>query len=226
MYCEVEFQRGFRLLDRDSALQAVRSKYEIPIWKLLCELEKSLGEFALVTHVNVSDSRAVGSMLNCALKSAVAECVSVEDDLSVQYFKKGHSYKLSGAVEVDQRVVGVSFELHLCDPLGGTSKPSHQFAEFDVEAQPTFPGFEVDAPEDLLLFIACNLSVTGSRFTKAYFKYADGIDRRQIEIHRTHESVITPIAEEIPVREAVRSTITLKKKAGAKENDGSEADQR
>lgn len=213
-------------MDRDAALQASREHFEKPIWALLRALEATLDGLAAVKHVDLSDTRAVGSVLNSALGSAADASGIGEYQLEVAYCRNGQSNKITGAIALKGEEHTVSFELHLCGPRGGTSKSSHQFAGYDIEQEPSFPGFEVEAPPSLLFFIACFLSGTGVRFEKVFLKFADGVDQNKIELYRgaQHSGVSDPKIG--PAEGPAGAKLTIKKIEGEKEQNGSEAHKR
>lgn len=213
-------------MDRDSALQAARERYEIPMWRLLTQLEDTLGDFSRIRHIEPTDLRAVGSTLNAALANA-ADAASISDHgLEINYCRNGQSNKMSGSIQVGGDAYKVSLELHLCGPQGGTSKSAHQFAGYDVESEPTFPGFEVEAPPDILLFVACHLAPTGASISRAFLKFADGMDQRKIEIHRHSTDSAIGFVAESPVDGPAGAKITLKKPKGEEEQDGSKTAKR
>lgn len=217
--------RGESKVDRDNILRAARDCFEGGIWALLTELEKTLAGLARAEHVDLSDLRAVGSVLNSALMDA-AETASVCDlGLRVVHVRNGRSNKIEGVVEFDGRVSRVSFELHLCGPQGGTSKEAHQFAGFDIEAEPTLPGFRTEAPEDVLLFVACNVSGSGTRISRAFLKFADGVDRRKIELHRDIPAAGGLAVHVVPLEKPVGPKITIRKPKGKEAQDGSKTAQ-
>lgn len=210
-------------MNRDAALQASRECFEQPIWALLGALEVTLGGLAAVTHVDLSDARAVGSVLNSALGSAADASGIDQDLLGVAYCRSGQSNKLTGSITLEGEEHTVSFELHLCGPRGGTSKSSHQFSGYDIEGEPTFPGFEIDAPPSLLFFIACFLSGTSVRFEKVFLKFADGIDQSKIELYRGAQQSTVADENVGPTEGPEGAKLTVKKVEGEKEEDGSEA---
>lgn len=213
-------------MDRDTALQAARERFEQPIWALLGKLEATLGGLAAVEHVDLGDARAVGSVLNCALTDAAAAANLDGEGLAVAYCPNGQSNKITGSIALSDEDHEVSFEMHLCGPRGGTSKSSHQFAGYDIEREPTFPGFEVEAPPSLLLFIACFLSGTGVRFERAFLKFADGVDQRKIEIFRDAHSAEGGADKGDPAEGPKGPTLKVKKLEGEKEENGSKTDKR
>ncbi|WP_432256042.1 hypothetical protein [Limimaricola sp. AA108-03] len=177
-------------MDRDNALHTARELFEPALWALLNELEKAtLADLARVQHMDLVNSRAIGSVLNGALPAAAA-AVELEDrGLEVSYVKDGHCNKLSGTITFEGEERNVSFELHLSGPKGGTSKSSHQYAKCDfqvcdIEEQSSLFPYDVEAPKDLLFFVACHLSGTGASIARAFIKFADGIDQRMLETHR------------------------------------------
>jgi hypothetical protein len=212
-------------VDRDRALAEVRHRWEGPIWALLGELEGSLVDLAKVRHADLEDQRAVGSVLNSALSRAAEASGLSEEGLSVVYCRNGQSNKVTGKLALDGKDHETCFELHLSDPRGGTSKSQHQFADYDIEQEPTLPGFELEAPSSLLFFIACHLSGTGAAITRAFLKFADGVDQRKLEIHRSTPAMASAVAQS-PHEGPAGSKLTIKKPKGDQVQDGSEADKR
>lgn len=223
---DVETVEGDSDLNRDNALLAAREQFEAPIWALIGELEGTLADFAKVRHVDLGDPRATGSVLNGALADAAAAASLSDHGLSVDYCENGQSNKITGTLLIEGKNYTVCFELHLAGPRGGTSKAAHQFAAYDIEREPTLPGFEVEAPSDLLFFIACHLSGTGASVARAYLKFADKVDQRKIEIHRESASEATGVAEPAPVDGPSGTKVTLKKARGDEFKHGSETDKR
>lgn len=212
-------------MDRDIALHAVRERFETLVWSLLEQLEQTLGDFNKVKHVDPTDLRAVGSALNAALASA-ADAIGLHNHgLEVVYCRNGQSNKLSGAIEFADGDHNVSFELHLSGPRGGTSKSAHQFAGNDIEQEPSFPGFEIEAPPDLLFFVACHLAPTGMSIARAFLKFADGVDQRKIEIHRSIKDSGAVSVAGGPVDGLIGSKL-IKKQTGEQEQNGSKTAKR
>lgn len=208
-------------LERDSALQAARDQFDEPIWRLIEQLEGTLNEFSRVKHIDISDPRAVGSALNCALPDA-AEMADIETEgLSVVHVKDGQSNKITGTINVGDKSYDVSFELHLSGPRGGTSKNAHQFVGKDIEGEPCLPGFDIEAPQGLLFFVACHLSGTGVSVSKAFIRFADGVDKKMIEIHRPVKSAA---ADATPATSPPGGGFKLKK--DLKEKHGHASNQR
>lgn len=217
---------GDSVLNRDTALHAARERFEAPLWALIEQLEVTLSDFSNVRHVSLGDPRATGSVLNGALTDAAAAANLSDHGLSVSYCENGQSNKLTGTVKIEGKDYAVSFELHLAGPRGGTSKAAHQFAAYDIEKEPTLPGFEIAAPSDLLLFVACHLSGTGASVARAFLKFADKVDQRKIEIHRELPTEATGAVESGPVEGPSGTKLTLKKAKGDEFKHGSETDKR
>ena len=217
-------------MDRDGALLVARDRFEAPIWALLRQLEQTLADFAKVQHADLNDFRAIGSVLNSSLPDAAEAAGLSGQELYVAYFENGQSNKVVGTITFAGRDYSASLELHLCGPLGGTSKAAHQFAGYDIEQEPTFPGFELEAPPDLLFFIACHLTGTGVSFAKAYLKFADGIDQRKVELHRDvlidSAGSARNASTEASAAGPAGSKLTVKKPQRDQERDGSKADKR
>lgn len=213
-------------LNRDNALLAARERFEAPIWALIGELEGTLADFAKVRHVSLGDPRATGSVLNGALTEAAAAAKLNDRGLSINYCENGQSNKIFGELVIDGKVFTVCFELHLAGPRGGTSKAAHQFAAYDIESEPTLPGFEVEAPSDLLFFIACHLSGTRASVARAFLKFADKVDQRKIEIHRELPGEATGAEETGPIDGPRGTKLSLKKEKGDEFNNGGKTDKR
>lgn len=196
------------------------------MWKLIEQLERTLVDLAKVAHASVTDLRAVGSVLNSALPDAAIAAGLADYGLEVVHCKDGQSNKVSGSLLVDGSEYTTSFELHLSGPRGGTSKAAHQFAGYDIESEPTFPGFEVEAPADLLFFVACHLSGAGVSVDRAHLKFADNIDQRKIEIHRDVPPMAAVALYAGPVDGPAGAKLRLKTIEGEKTQDGSKADKR
>ena len=213
-------------MDRDTALQEARSRFEGPIWGLLGQLEQTLSSLAGVRHIDLGDARAIGSVLNAAIAEAASAADLEDHGLHVAYCENGQSNKITGKLRLAGKDHSLSFELHLCGPRGGTSKTSHQFAGYDIEGEPTFPDFEVEAPPDLLFFVACHLSGTGVSIARAFLKFADGIDQRKIEIHRAVPTAATSVVDDAPAEEPTGARLTVKKPRGEDERHGGKTDKR
>jgi len=223
--------RGGSTLDRDAALQVARERFEAPLWALLGQLETTLADLGRVKHINISDPRAVGSVLNSALSDAAFAVSLAEHGLEVTHVSDGRSNKLTGSLDIDGGERIVSFELHLSGPRGGTSKSSHQFARSDfsvcdIEEQRSLFPYNVDAPDQLLFFIACHLSGTGVSVARAFLKFADGVDQRMIEIHRAAPILAAGMVEDAPIDEPAGAKLTVKKPKGEKTENGSTTDKR
>lgn len=209
-------------MDREVALQAVRERFEQPVWDLIQQLEVTLSDLARVTHIDLSDPRAVGSVLNSALPDAAIAANLSDYGLTVAYFKDGQSNKVTASLDDKS----VSFELHLCGPRGGTSKVSHQFAGKDIEREPSLPGFVVEAPPGLLFFIGLYLRATGAAVEKAFLKFADGVDQRMIEIHRPAHDVSDGIVADAPLDGPAGSKFKIKTTKGEDQENGSTSNKR
>ncbi|WP_394198889.1 hypothetical protein [Litoreibacter albidus] len=218
-------------MNRDAALQAAREQLEAPVWKLIEELESTLASMATAPYFDISCPRAVGSALNCALPDAAIAANLDGSGLEVTYCRNGQCNKLSGEFLVSGIAYKVSLELHLSGPRGGTAKKKHQFAKCDVtvcdiEQQPSLIEYDVEAPSRLLFFIACHLSATCVSIARAYFKFADGVDQRMLEIHRPTEALsATEIGTGLDLGPS-GSTLKIKKPQGEKKEDGIETNQR
>lgn len=218
-------------MDRDLALQSARERFEPALWALIEQLEVTLAGLSRVPFVDITDPRGVGSVLNGALKDASVEANLTTHGMEVIHVSDGRSNKVTGSLAHEGIDYEVSFELHLCGPRGGTSKSSHQnagcdFAVCDIEQQPSLIPYGVEAPDKLLFFIACHLSGTGVRVAKAFIRFADGVDKRMLEIHRPAASMPAVAKVTGPVDGPAGSKLTIKKPVGEQEENGSKTDQR
>lgn len=214
-------------MDREAILRLVRDRYEIPIWSLLRELEGVLREYAQVKHVNITDQRAVGSTLNCALMDAAVSAKLADYGLAIVYCQNGRSNKISGRLQVGGHEYTVSMELHLAGPKGGTSKSAHQFAGSDIDLVWTLPGIETTAPDELLFFVACHLDITGVSVSRTYLKYADGVDQRSVQLQRPLEGTAAPDVGSVKHVEGPAGTrLVMKQTKGEQNENGITTDQR
>lgn len=209
-------------MDRDYALQAARARYEVPVWALIEQLEETLKDLARVKYIDVTDARAVGSVINSALSEAALAADLPDAGLDVVYVRDGRSNKINAFLEGKK----VSFELHLCGPRGGTTKSSHQFAGHDIEREPSLPGFVIETSAELLFFIGLHLTGTGTSIARAYFKFADGVDQRMIEIHRASPMSLPSTVDGKPMDGPSGTKMTIKKTKGEQTENGSTTDQR
>lgn len=213
-------------MGRDDALQVVRERYEAPVWSLVEQLQRTLADLAKVEHIDLADSRAIGSVLNGALANAAVAADLSAQGLEAVYVQKGQSYKLAGTLRLAGKDFPVSFELHLSGPRGGTSKSSHQFVAYDIEGEPSFPGFEMEAPAELLFFVACYLNGTGASIARVFIKFADGVDQRMIELHRAAPPATAVSEGTAPLIAPTGTKLVPKKSKGERIQNGSTADKR
>lgn len=218
-------------MDRDSALQAARERFEPPMWGLVGQLEGTLSDLSRVEHMNLTDLRAVGSVLNSALADAAIAAKLSDHGLEVSYFKDGQSNKVIGSLVVADEEYSVSFEFHLSGPRGGTSKTAHQHAKCDftvcdIDQQPSLFAYDVEAPVRLLFFVACHLSGTGISVARAFLKFADGVDQRMIQIHRAAQPKAASAAVISPVDGPAGAKFTIKKSKGERTENGSTTNKR
>lgn len=219
-------------MDRDSALQSARERFEPALWALIEQLEVTLAGLSRVPFADITDPRGVGSVLNGALRDAATEAGLVEHGMDVVHVTDGRSNKVTARLTHEGTEHDVSFELHLCGPRGGTSKSTHQnagcdFTVCDIEEQPSLIPYEVPAPDRLLFFLACFLSGTGVKVAKAFIRFADGIDKRMIEIHRPAKSAADAATDQDPVVDGpVGSKLKIKRPMGEQDENGSKTDQR
>lgn len=180
-------------MDRHNLLQELREQLQVPIWGIATELEKALRDLSRVSHVNMADQRMIGSLLNNALSSAAETADLSRYGVEVAPVASGQSNKLFVNVECDGNLQRASLEVHLCGPRGGTSKQEHQFARcsVDIEREPHLPGFVIEAPTSILLFVSCH--VIGTTIEAVFLKFADGEDRAQLQLHRP-----VPVVDIVP----------------------------
>ena len=209
-------------MDREFALQAARERFEEPVWSLIAQLEATLSDLSRVQHIDLTDPRAVGSVINNALPDAAQTAGLADHGLEAVYVTDGRSNQVTAELNGKP----VNFELHLCGPRGGTSKSSHQFAGHDIEREPALPGFVVEAPPGLLFFICLFLSSTVTTVHRAFIKFADGVDQRMIEIHRAVPSSMTGDVGDAPAEGPAGAKLTIKKPKGEQTENGSTTDQR
>ena len=207
-------------MDRELALQTARERFEAPMWDLIGQLEATLADLARVKHIDLDDPRAVGSVLNSALPEAALAAKLPDQGMAVAYFNDGQSNKVTASLDDKS----ISFEVHLCGPRGGTSKSSHQFAGKDIEREPSLPGFVVEAPPGLLFFIGLHLRGTGASVARAFLKFADGIDQRMIEIHRSAPAATAGIIVDAQLDGPTGTKFTIKKAKGEQQENGSTTD--
>jgi len=203
-------------LDRDSALKVVRNSLEEPAWLLMAEMELLLKDLAKATHFDLTDPTAVGAALHGALPHAFLAADISRFGLSLEHCKNGPCYKITGEFLLDEAVRHLSIELHHAGPQGGTSKTRHQFASSDVEGAPQFPGFETEAPESLLFFLAYHLDGAGTAISRLFLTFADGVDRKKIRVHKADgfEERIDEVPESGVGPEGAK--LKIKEKAGGK----------
>lgn len=185
-------------MDRESALKLVRDYLEMPVWRLMEQLELLLKDLAQAKHFDLDNPAAVGAALHGALPQAFMNAKLEEHELAIQHCKSGSCYKIVAQVPFGEMTREVSMELHYAGPQGHTSKTKHQFASSDVEGAPELPGFAAAAPESFLLFVAYHLSGVKTSINKLFLMFADGVDRKKVQLHRpeaaaAHESVVAPV---------------------------------
>lgn len=171
-------------MDRQDILIAIRDHQEANFWAVMAEVEKSLRDLVQVEHFDCEDATAIGAAVHSSLPSALHSIGLNEAQVSCVRYENGPSNKLIVAVPIEGVLRRVSVELHYCGPRGGTSKAKHQFAEHDVETEPELPNFHVEAPQDLLVFLSYSLTPTRTTVDKLFLMFADGIDRKKIQLHR------------------------------------------
>lgn len=215
-------------MDRDEVLHAAGASMREPVWALMTQLELTLGGLSAAPHFDLGDPAAVASAIHAALPQAAIEAGLTAHGFCVRSCEVGPANKICGGVVIGGQKLELSLELHLADRRGRTRKNCHQFAGLGVEGAPYFPGFELDAPPSLLFFLAYQLGPTGTRIERVHLVFADGVDRKMIELHR--EFVDTAAAHTAPAEAAeaaVGSKIKVRQRAkGDGADDGREADQR
>ena len=189
-------------VDRSELLFELRQELEQPLWSLIARLEETLTGLITVPHFDPNDPAAVGSAIHSALPSAVQEAGLAAMGLTCATYDNGPSNKLTGTIASGGEDREVSLELHFAGPQGGTRKNQHQFASIEAEDAPTFEGFEHVAPKQVLLFLAYHLAPTKARVERLFLAFADGVDKKKIELQRpaaaTTSSVSTPETERTP----------------------------
>jgi hypothetical protein len=223
--------KGDSNLNRLETLRAVREGLEGPLWSVMIEVEKTLSGLSQTEHIDMEDPAAVGAIgavIHSALPNATERAKLQDMGLICKQYKNGPSNKLVGNIEINGKLSNVNIELHYCGPQGKTSKVKHQFAERDIEREPELPGFSIDAPEDLLLFLGYNLGPSRTKIEKLFLIFADSVDRSQIELHRLNGTgELAPIAA--PVSPVAPTGTKIKIRAtglGEKRDDASATDKR
>src|SRR3546814_379113 len=150
----------------------------------MTEIERTLADLVKVEHFDTEDATAIGAAVHSALASAFNSVQADCKHFSCVRYDSGPSNKLIFSVPLSGTLRRVSAELHYCGPRGGTSKAKHQFAETDIEAEPELPSFHTEAPQDLLMFLSYSLTPARTKVDKLFLMFADGIDRKKIELHR------------------------------------------
>ncbi len=171
-------------MDRQEALERFANEFEAPVWAVFSELEKTLRGLVEVAHFNSSDPASVGNTLHGALEDAVLAAEVEAKGLRAIFNRSGPCFKLEGAFEEGAKTVKFSAELHLAGPKGATGKRCHQYASTALENQPDLPGLEADAPQVMLLFLGYHLSASATSVSRLFAIYADGIDRKKVELVR------------------------------------------
>ncbi len=171
-------------VDRSELLVELHQVLEQPLWSLIGRLEETLTGFITVPHLNHDDPAAVGSAIHSALPSAVNDAGLAAVGLTCVTYDNGPSHKLTGVIASGGEDREISLELHLAGPQGGTRKGQHQFASIEADDAPTFEGFEHVAPKQVLLFLAYHLAPTKARVERLFLAFADGVDKKKIELQR------------------------------------------
>ena len=210
-------------MKRDKILQTARDQLEEPIFKLFDILENTMESFANVPHVDTECRRSMGSVLNAALPSAAKESGLENKDIQIKYCSKGRCNKISGHLITEGKKIPINMEIHLCGARGGTMKKKHQFAfskpeTCDVDREPSLFDIDMDAPNDLLFFIAYYLNGTNTSVSRVYLKFADGVDQRMVEMHRPVEEKTKVSSEDGPDQGPHGTMLKIKKPDGDKKN--------
>ncbi len=175
-------------MDRRQMLECARDEFEIPLWRLVEQLERCLASLAAVPHFDSNDPTAVGAAIHSALPSALADSGLEEKGFALERYAQGPCYKLVSSVGATNPKRSASIELHFAGPQGGTSKSAHQFAnQGDDKGQP-LPGFELAAPKALLFFLAYHLTPTKTKVGELFLMFADSVDRQKIKLQRPEAS--------------------------------------
>lgn len=164
--------------------------------------------------------------MNAALAGAALAANLSSDELEVIHCRSGQSRKLVGTMHLDGEAYSVVFELHQCGPEGGTSKAEHEYAGDVIEDEPPLPGFEEEAPEALLLFVACHLSAARTKIARAFLKFADGVDKKRIEIFRDAQPAASAGSVVSPAGEPEGSKLSLVNSGKEREKNGGKTDKR
>ena len=94
------------------------------------------------------------------------------------------------------------------------SKP----AACDIEREPSLFQIDMDAPGSLLLFVACHLDGTCMSISRAYLKFADGVDQHMIEMHRPVWEEPKVSSDNGPEQDLRGTTLKVKKSTGGKKD--------
>lgn len=186
-------------MTRLELLDELRAKFTDGIWELGRELEKTLAGLHQVSHFDLMDPAAVGAAIHSALPSAALAASLERFGLGAETFDVGPAKKVEGRIDIGGIERHVSLELHYAGPQGGTRKGRHQHAHVEGEAAPAFPGFELDAPQKVLLFLAYHLAPSKVRIEKMYLSFADGVDRLKTQVPRPEPAILdTPEIAPVP----------------------------
>ena len=175
------------MVDREAALTAFADSIAGPVSKLLTELEKLLAGLGGVQHFDLTDPSALGSAIHSALPSAVAAARLRDVGWEIKTALAGPGNKLVCKGPSDSPMRDVAIEVHLSGPRGGVGKSKHQYAAAAECASGYLPGFEIEAPASGLMFLGLYPDAAFTRISAAYLMYADGVDRRCVELDLRRE---------------------------------------
>lgn len=201
-------------MDRTELLFELREKLEHELWAYGVQFERMLRDLVHVVHVDPQDPAAIGAVVHSALPSADLDVKG--RILKCKHTDAGPSNKLVGIVDIGGIERHVSLEWHYAGPLGGTRKSKHQHAvDVDLEEASLFDIAGVPAPENVLMFVPYYLAPSRTTIERLYLGYADGVDKRRIQLHRPMVAAAPiPASElELPAAKiAVKGTLVKAKK--------------
>ncbi len=175
-------------MKRSELLETLRNELEMPMWRILRELENTLLGLAHVPHFDLDNDGAIGAAIHGALPGALA---TVQENLPGEFLAKryvaGPANKVAGFVNANGSDRSFCAELHLAGARGGTGKCKHQFASLDQDMTGwLFEEMEMvgDTGDLMLLFIAYRLSASRTRIEQAWLVLADGGTKEKIELRQ------------------------------------------
>ncbi|WP_146030390.1 hypothetical protein [Thalassospira sp. GB04J01] len=174
-------------MDRQSTLRILAESLEVPLWSLVEQFKGTLRGLAQTEHFDLDDRAAVGNALHSALPSAFDASGLGLDGFNLIKDVVGPGNKIETKVQVGGQEHSVCLELHFAGPRGGTRKKTHQYASEDVTDEPRFDGFDVIAPQKVLLFLAYHLNGISTAVERLHLVFSDGVDRRSIQLFKPDE---------------------------------------